>query len=260
MINLSAAPQNRQSGIALVAVLWTMVLLGMLAAALVAMSRSDARNATLDQERLQADETLQAAIDIALVALSDPAQHWPVDGTARTITFNGVPVTVGITAESGKIDLNGGSAELIGGLLTVAGDGPGAADALSQAIVEHRQSSPFNNLAELLQMPGMTPDLFDRIAPSLTLYSGSSSVDPKLAPMDVLMAIPGNTRADAEAEMARRASADQTGDGAPSTVTTGQAFSIEGKLTGTGSLHASGGEVIRLTGNSVRPVFVLEKH
>jgi general secretion pathway protein K len=225
----------------------------MLAAALVAMSRSDARNATLDQERLQADETVMAAIGLAIVALSDPTQHLPLDGTAQTITFDGAQVTVGIAAESGKIDLNNGNPDLISGLLTIAGEGPGTADTLAQAIVEHRQVAPFTSLAELLHMPSMTPELLDRIAPSLTLYSGSSSVDAKLAPMDVLLAIPGNTSADAEAEMARRSTSSGSVDGPAIPVIAGQAFSISGQLTGNVQLRASSRAIRRASCAAAAP-------
>jgi general secretion pathway protein K len=247
-----------ESGMVLVAVLWMMVLLSMLAAALVVMSRSDARNVSLDQERLQADETVQAGINLAVVALTDPTQQWPIDGSARTIKFADTPVAVAISSEGGKIDLNNANPDLIRGLLTAVGEGPGAADEITNEIVAHRQTGGFTNLAELLHMQEISGDLFDRMAPNLTLYSGSSSVDTSTAPMDVLLAIPGNTRADAEAEMARRASPSNSMDAPSRSMLAGQAYTVSGKLAMPTGVWRN--EVLRLTGDARRPMFVLEAH
>jgi general secretion pathway protein K len=246
-----------ENGMVLVAVLWTMVLLAMLAAALVMMSRSEARNVTLDQDQLQARETVKAGINLAIVALTDPNRDWPTDGTPRTITVDGVPVAVAITSEGGKVDLNNAAPDLIRGLLAAVGQGPGAADEIANEIVARRQNGGFTSLAELLQLPEIDEDLFDRVTPDLTLYSGSSSVDPSAAPMDVLLAIPGNTRADAEAELAGRTSPDSSLDKPQRPVMTGQAYTIMGKL-GASGLVATRKETVRLTGNSPRPIFVLQ--
>ncbi len=244
----------------LVAVLWTMVLLSMLAAALVAMSRSDARNVSLDQQRLQDGETVQAAINLAVVALTDPTQHWPTDGSVQTIKFGDVLVAVAITSESGKVDLNTANPDLLHGLLTAVGEGPGAADEITNDILARRQSGGFSNSSELLRLPEISGDLFNRLAPNLTLYSGSNSVDPSTAPPDVLLAIPGNTRADAEAEMARRASLSSSIDAPSRPVMAGQAYTVTVKLGTHQAAGVSKDQVLRLTENSFEPIFVLEKH
>ena len=249
---------DRESGMVLVAVLWTMVLLGMLAAALVAMSRSDARNVSLDRDQLQARENVQAGINLAIVALTDPSQHWPVDGTQQTITFDKVPVVVAVTSESGKIDLNNADPDLIRGLLTAVGEGPGAADEITNEIIAQRESGGFTNMAEILQLPGVSGDLYDRLAPNLTLYSGSSSVDPSTGSIDVLLAIPGNTRADAEAEMARRTSPDSLLDGPNRPLMAGQTYTLKGKYGVQGGIVATEAETVRLTGDSRRPIFLLQ--
>ena len=241
----------------LVAVLWMMVLLSMLAAALVVMSRSDARNAWFDLAQFQDDETVQAAINLAIAALTDPSQHWPTDGTPRTIKFGDAPVEVAITSEAGKIDLNNANPDLLRGLLTAVGEGPGAADEITNDIVIHRESGGFTNLSELLQLPEISSDLFNRLAPSLTLYSGSNSVDSSTASLDVLLAIPGNTSADAEAEMARRASPGASIDTPSRPVMAGQAFTVIGKMTSPGRAGVLKSEVLRLTGSSSKPIFIL---
>jgi len=86
----------------LVAVLWTMVLLAMLAAALLTMSRSGARNVGFQLDQVQMGENVRAGINLAIVALTDPNQHWPVDGTPQTIPFDKTPTAVALTSEGGK--------------------------------------------------------------------------------------------------------------------------------------------------------------
>ena len=241
----------------LVAVLWTMVLLAMLAAALVTMSRSDARNISLDQDQLQAREAIQAGINLTVVALTDSGQRWPTDGTPQTVTFGKVPLAVAITSEGGKIDLNNANPDLIRGLLSAVGEGPGAADEITNEIVAHRENGGFTELAELLPLPGVSGELYDRLAPNLTLYSGSSTVDASSAPFEVLLAIPGNTRADAEAEIARRASPGNSRDAGSRAVMAGQVYTITAALAGSGAGRLSKTEIVRLTGDARKPMFVL---
>jgi len=244
-------------GMVLVAILWVIVLQAMLATALLTMSRVEIRNVGLDQDQLQAGEVVRSAINLAVVALTDPNQHWRIDGVPQTITIDKVPVSVTITSESGKIDLNYGSPDLIRGLLTAVGEGPSAADEITNEIVARREKGGFSNPAELLQFPEVSRDLYGRLASSLTLYSASSSVDISVAPIDVLLAIPGNTRADAEAEMARRTLRGNSPD-ATRPALAGQAYTIKGNLSAPGIIGASRTEIIRLTGNARAPIFVLQ--
>jgi general secretion pathway protein K len=271
-------PGARERGVALLAVLWATILLAVLATALIAMFRADARLMNTERARFEATEAARAAINLAIVALSNPAGGWPVDGTPQTIKFGDIAIDVAVSAESGKIDLNAGGLELIHGLLMVEGASPGAAGQITEEIGARRVNQgsdvangipaaatphdpgmhQFQNMAELLQIPGITRPLFDRLIPNLTLYSGALTVDAKLAPIDVLLSIPGNTRADAEAALRARASGNTSTDAVTDlSRTIGRAFSVTALVQLPNGIAVHRSEIIRLTGDPSRPFWVL---
>jgi general secretion pathway protein K len=125
-------------------------------------------------------------------------------------------VEVTVEDEDGKIDLNRADAPLLTGLLVQAGLPPGDAAALVDAIADYRdpdslrrpngaededyerlgqpagaKDAPLEMVDELQQVIGMTPELFRRIAPALTVYSGRTNIDPTVAPRQALLALPG---------------------------------------------------------------------
>ena len=118
--------------------------------------------------------------------------------------------------EAGKIDLNMVQPDLLLRLLTSAGVDLMAAQTLADRILDWRdpgigerlngakaseyraagyaygpRNGPFESVEELKLVMGMTPDLFDAIAPALTVYSQTPWVDPTFAPPEVLRRLPG---------------------------------------------------------------------
>jgi competence ComEA-like helix-hairpin-helix protein len=68
-------------------------------------------------------------------------------------------------ARAGAINLNTASLDVLACL-------PGVGRELAQAVISHRQSSGFfANIAELLQVPGMTRDVFKQVAPLVSARS-----------------------------------------------------------------------------------------
>ena len=55
------------------------------------------------------------------------------------------------------------------------------------------RNGPFQSVDELLLVMDMTPALFRRIEPALTVYSGHQFIDPQLAPREALLALPNMT-------------------------------------------------------------------
>jgi general secretion pathway protein K len=51
----------------------------------------------------------------------------------------------------------------------------------------------FTNVEELVQVMGMTPPLYRRLAPLVTVYSRQAKVNPAVAPQEVLLALPEMT-------------------------------------------------------------------
>jgi general secretion pathway protein K len=126
-------------------------------------------------------------------------------------------VTVKALDESGKIDLNTASDPLLKGLLlTAGGQDDDAAARLVDAIDDWKDAddlrrpngaeapeyqaaglsykpanAPFEAVAELQRVLGMNPEIYARIADSLTVFSRMSGVNPVFASRTVLLAVPG---------------------------------------------------------------------
>jgi general secretion pathway protein K len=203
---------TRQTGFALLIVLWTVGFLALLGTQLVAAGRSDTRLA----DNLKQEAALQAAADgaVAHVMFAMAAVHDPgfrADGVLREVRIGRIPVLVRIDNESDRINLNTASAALLRALVVEAGAPPALADRLTAAILDWRTSgaqarpggakapeyraaglaygppgSPFQSVDELADVLGMTPALFDRLAPHLTVLTDA---DPDMTTRDPVVAL-----------------------------------------------------------------------
>lgn len=159
-------------------------------------------------------------------------QRWPADGTVYAWRFGGGEIIISIRDETGKIDLNAAGDELLKGLFLSVGLEEPEAAALVDAIADFRdpdglrrlngaeddeyrdagfaygaKDRPFDAVEELRQVMGMSRELYARVAPALTVYSGQSGIDPWTAPRAALLALPGVDSAAVEALLAARAEA-----------------------------------------------------
>ncbi|MGF1641926.1 MAG: general secretion pathway protein GspK [Rhodospirillales bacterium] len=207
---------HRQPGIALIAVLWVLLLLAFLAASFGAGTRTGANLARNLVENAKAAALADAGIQRAIAALARPTEVGGVrvDGTAYAWTFGGGEVRFAVRDEGGKIDLNAASVGLLGGLLRAAGLGEADSAALADAIADFRdpdderrlrgaedadyrsaglsseaKDAPFELVEELLQVRGMTTELYRRLQPAVTVHTGASRPDRSIAPPLVLAAL-----------------------------------------------------------------------
>ncbi len=129
-----------------------------------------------------------------------------------------MPVQVEMRDESAKIDINTASDALLRGLFVSAGLNDDDATALLDAMLDWRDAdtlkrphgaeeadyqsaglpyrpanAPFQAIEELQLVLGMRPEIYRRIAPSITVFSRQAGVNPQLAAREVLLAIPGVT-------------------------------------------------------------------
>jgi general secretion pathway protein K len=202
---------GRQRGFALLIVLWTVGFLALLGTRIVAAGRSDTRLA----DNLKQEAVLRAAADgavaqamFSIVAARDPGIQ--PNGMVREMRVGRTPVLVRIENESDRINLNTASATLLRALIIQVGGAPGLADRLAAAILDWRTAganprpggakapeyratghaygppeTPFQSVEELADVLGMTPDLFARMAPHLTVLTDG---DPDLSTRDPLVA------------------------------------------------------------------------
>ena len=156
-------------------------------------------------------------------------QEWLPDGSPRPWTFAEVPLSISVSNEASRIDLNHADAKTLTALFMVLDVAEDAAAALADRILDWRdpddlvglngaedsayaaeglpygaKDGPFTSVEELRQVLGVTPELYARLAPELTVDSGVDQVDQQFASAAVLAAVQGVTLEDAKAAVAER--------------------------------------------------------
>jgi general secretion pathway protein K len=216
-----------QRGIALVLVLWIIALLTVMALGLTTTQRTEtalARN-QIDAARFRAHAESALALT-ALNLLSTPVEAtapeavWIPNGMPRALVLDGVELKVIITNETSRIDLNQATRDELAALIELAqgeeGFDTAQRDALADAIVDWRDEDdltqlngaedgdyedaglpygaadgPFNSVEELRQVLGMTRELYQRLAPNLTVRNEQGRVEERFASAEVLAALQG---------------------------------------------------------------------
>ena len=224
-----AAAEREPRGFALLLVLWAVMILGIIAVAMLAGSGAAQRQAYGGVDLLRRTALEDAAISRAVAGvLADQnapktgslglskKPRWPRDGTPVTISFDGHDITVTIQDESGKVDLNAATKDTLTALLRTTEMGGADVEDLVNHILDwrgnpkdtakagvipveyqglgysyHSRHGAFQSIDELRLVDGMAPEVYDQLAPGITVYSGSKDVDPDTAPLVALMTLPG---------------------------------------------------------------------
>lgn len=204
-----------ERGIALIVVLWTLLLLAVIAGSLAAQSRREgflARNAvTLAKIEASAD----GGVVRGIAALIDQRVdfRWKADSNPHRYMLDGIEVVITITDEAGKVDLNVGSPELLAAVLKVVGATEAEAVDISVSVVRERGGGQkgrggFETVADLMHIPGMNRALFGRVEQLVTVFTHAGGVDPSVAPPEVLMALAGGNTAALDAASPGAAGSD----------------------------------------------------
>lgn len=176
---------RRQRGVALLLVLWALAMLGLLLGALVMVVRQETRLALWQREHTQALLAAEAGIELAVRAISDPAQRalWVADGREQPLLFDRARLRVSVRSERGKLDLNSAAPGDFARVAQALGSSPQQASTLAQSLNTRRAAgrAPFQALEELRQLPGITAALYQQLLPELTLFSGLESPEPAFA-------------------------------------------------------------------------------
>ena len=210
-------PCHASRGAALILVLWLTALLAALIGAFAMTARTEYLQGRTLGSGLVAAQAARAGLEYAAtrVSLPDPRLQWLADGRPYRWRLGDAEVEVRIVDESGKLDLNAAEAASLAALIRVAGAEPQQAEALAAAIVDWRDTddmtqaqggaedpqyaaaglawgakdAPFETVAEVEQVLGMTPALYARLAPHLTIFSGLPMADPRFATPEVLQSM-----------------------------------------------------------------------
>jgi general secretion pathway protein K len=222
------ARDNRKSGVVLVLVLWTIVLLSALAMAASTTFRGFAGVIGLSQDRVKAEALLDAGVEAAAAIVGRVSERRPLSPRTFDVSLATGSAHIELSDETGRIDINKAPVKVLSALLEHSGvDGAGA---LAQAIDIWRlrdrpaQTDPataaasldapsaqdgaakkasdkppaFSDVRQLIQTPGMTRAIIAAIAPLVTVF-GDDKVNALTASPEVLLALPGTRRAQVDA-------------------------------------------------------------
>lgn len=242
------AVRRGERGLALVAVLWMLAMLSAVVVGLGVSARSETRLARSHLDSARARHLAEAGIERAILALLDSreAPQLRPDGSRGVeLRLAGGTVLASVQDECGKIDLNTGWGELIRGAVQVAGLSGREADAVTDAILDWRdpddqrrprgaerrdyeragkvgpRNGPFAAVEELRAVMGVTPELYRRLEPIVTVNCLQAGIDPRVAPLAALRAIPGIRDREVEEVAALRRRSLDRGDPLPGATLTG---------------------------------------
>jgi general secretion pathway protein K len=204
-----AAGAGRQRGIALVVVLWLVVLITVIGSSHARNTRIETSLAFNHIGTAKARALAEAGINRAIMELfvSNTDTRWPLDGTARQIQLDSGSINIAIRDASGLLDLNSADPIQLEAVLEAVGTEEAVRQQLVDAILDWRdkdqlrrlhgaedsdyrhadldwgsRDGPFASIDELRYVLGMTHELFERLAPYLTVHSGRGDVNLKYAP------------------------------------------------------------------------------
>ena len=194
--------RSHSRGIAFVLVLWVIAMLSILLGSFALVARTENLQSRHLFDTTQARYAAEAGLNLAIFELrkTDPAQRWMADGRPYRFGYGDAEIELEITDDSGKIDINAASGDLLTNLFMGRGVPMDQAQALSDAIQDWRdpddlkhpngaeaadykaaglsytpKNAPFDTVSELQQVLGMTYDLYEKIEPGITIYSGRNS-------------------------------------------------------------------------------------
>ncbi|MEW6037101.1 MAG: type II secretion system protein GspK [Pseudomonadota bacterium] len=201
-----------QCGMALVLVLWMLTLMTIMAGSFSLTLRRESELVSSIRGTAQARALAEGGIYYAMPMLAerDSAKRWKTDGTPYPVTLGTARLMIRVLDEDGKLDMNTASDAALRELfLQVTGDGD-LAQRLSDAIVDWRdpddlkrlsgaerneyqamgktgpRNRPFQVADELMEVLGLTPAVYQRIEPLITVYTGRDGINPAKAGPEML--------------------------------------------------------------------------
>ncbi|TQE99593.1 MAG: hypothetical protein FKY71_07065 [Spiribacter salinus] len=257
---------RRQAGVALVIVLWALVLLSAVAVSYGTTVRSELRIARNHYDQAQAAMLAEAGVSLALFELRRQVRadsDWV--GRTQSLEDDGSTINWSVRNGAGMVDINAAGPVLLDRLLQPVVADPGQRQQLVGAIEDWRdpdslrrlngaeardysaagreygpRNAPFAHPVELLQVLGMTPEVFHAIRPFLTTAGGLGGINPRYAPAQLLVWLEAGSAEEVDNYVAARAAGSQAGlpglDAAPQVFVAGTSnyYQIEasGRLDG----------------------------
>ncbi len=219
---------KRANGFALITVIWGLGIISLLVVSFMTTGRLRLQAANNVAGAAQAAAVVDGATNLTIMQLLSErdtrlgqaatgaqvggarAVH---EGAPRFCQFGAAAVALAVEEESGKIDLNAASPDMLKAVLLGLGEDRTRADALAMSIVAFRtqqdaltqrgaasgsgdrpfgpKNALFQTVLELDQVEGVTPALFRRLTPLTTVYSRNPGVNPLASPPALFAALVG---------------------------------------------------------------------
>ena len=211
---IAASSQGQEQGVVIVAVLWILMALSVLAMVFSIYLSASARALAVDDAALQTEALVSAGVELSAyqLALAKDDQR-PPRGSFH-FRMDDAEVFVDFTSEAARIDLNLSPKELLAGLFAGLGAKQDAAQYDAERVIGWRtrpvpdstndeaalyqaaglnyppRQSLFTHASELALVVGLPPALVDRALPFVTVFNGTTGVDATIAAPEVLAALP----------------------------------------------------------------------
>lgn len=197
-MNVASRRVMPQGGLVLVAVLWIVAALSIMATGVSQAVRSEVRLVSLGRQATQAGADADAAILLVLQAiLQTPDKYTGMTNVLNT-TYRGRAIAVEVRPLSGLLDINNAQAPLLqSAYALVGGVDARLAGVLAQATVETReqrdaQGKPrgFEAIEDLMGVPGFSYDLYAKLKKAITSdQNGGGRINPLAAPYELLVVL-----------------------------------------------------------------------
>ena len=182
-------PRRQEKGFALLIVLVSLTLLSVITIAGAAIARREVKLAENLRNAAMAEAAADGATYEAIFRLV--SSEWSPGPAPHVVHIGSASVTVLIEDTTYRINPNNAPGSLLAALLSQVGADPLSAQAIAAAITAYRDQSgwdrtrdyiaaglpygpprrDFRTLAELRLVIGMTPELYERLAPHLSIWA-----------------------------------------------------------------------------------------
>ena len=217
-------PKRESSGFILIVVLWILAALAALASTYSVYAINAALATRVDDDRLQIKNAISTGVELAAYKLL--ADDKPQGAFAVRLAHSSVKVA--FASESARVDLNAAPKALLAGVFTAVGVSSSDAATFAERIAGWRKppdagdqnaeagaykvagyeyaprQGPFQNTLELRLVLGIPPYIVERVLPLVTVYSGVAQIDVRVAPIELLSALPNITSDQLQRVLAQR--------------------------------------------------------
>jgi general secretion pathway protein K len=280
MIRHRANASCSEQGVVIVAVLWILMALSALAVIFSLYLSASAQALAVNDSELKTEALVSASLELTgyqLALAGDKAR--PPRGSFH-FRMNDAEVVVNFTSEAGRIDLNYAPKEMLAGLFAGFGAKKESANEDADRIIGWRtrltpgatndeealyhaaglsyspRQALFAHVSELALVVGLPPALVDRALPFVTVFNGTSGVDPEIAAPEVLAALPDKGSDQPKAGLSSDMSGATDAPATDATTAKSPCYRIEATVNFNDG-RSSASEVVIALGDKVEPYRVL---